>query len=320
MVVAAQAQDPLPSWNDGPVKSGLVDFVTRVTKAGGPDFVPPEERIAVFDNDGTLWCEQPFYVQLAFVVDRVKALAGRHPEWQTTEPFKSVLAADLKGALAGGEKAVAELVAATHAGMTMDEFQAIVADWIATAKHPKTGRLYTEMVYQPMLEVLAWLRKNGFKTCIVSGGGQEFMRPWAEKVYGVPPEQVIGSHADLVYEMRDGKPVLVKSKKIVLVDDGPGKPIGIQRFIGRRPIMAFGNSDGDFEMLEWTRAGSGPRYALIVHHDDAEREFAYDRQSHVGRLAKGLDQAEKLGFVVAGMKSAWKVVFPKEPPAKENGK
>jgi hypothetical protein len=305
----ASTEDPLPSWNDGPSKKAITEFVAKVTKQGSPDFVRPEERIAVFDNDGTLWCEQPLYFQFAFAIDRVKALAPQHPEWKEKEPFKSLLAGDLKAALAGGEKAIVELLAATHTGMTTDEFSQIVREWITTAKHPGSGKLYTEMVYAPMLEVLAYLRANGFKTYIVSGGGVEFMRPWVERVYGVPPEQVVGSRGKLKLDTRDGKPVLLKLPEIDLVDDGPGKPVGIQQVIGRRPVMAFGNSDGDLQMLQWTTAGSGARFAGIVHHTDGEREVAYDRQSPVGKLDKALDAAPKSGWTLIDMQSDWKVVF-----------
>jgi phosphoserine phosphatase len=305
----AQAADPLPSWAAGPAKEAITGFVARVTEEG-PDFVPVPERIAVFDNDGTLWCEQPMYVQLAFALDRVRALAPAHPEWKEREPFKSILAGDLKAALAGGEKAIAELVMATHAGTTTEEFERTVADWIATAKHPKTGRPFPRMVYQPMLELLAYLRANGFKTFLVSGGGVEFMRPWAERVYGIPPEQVVGSRIKVKYEVRDGKPVLVRLPEVDLVDDKAGKPVGIHQVIGRRPIAAFGNSDGDFEMLEWTTAGRGPRFGLLVHHTDADREWAYDRESHIGKLSRGLDEAEARGWTVVDMKRDWKVVFP----------
>jgi hypothetical protein len=304
------AADPLPSWNDGPAKKAITDFVAKVTKEGSPDFVAPADRVAVFDNDGTLWSEQPMYFQLAFAIDRVKALADKHPEWKDKQPFKGILEGDLKTALAGGEKAAVELLAATHTGMTVEEFEQIVLDWVKTAKHPKLGRPYTECVYQPMLEVLAYLRANGFKTFIVSGGGIEFMRPWAGKVYGIPPEQVVGSSGKLKYEVRDGKPVLLKLPEINLIDDGPGKPVGIQQHIGRRPVMAFGNSDGDFQMLQYTTAGSGPRFGLIVHHTDAEREWAYDRRSHVGKLDKALDEAPKAGWTVVDMKAEWKVIYP----------
>jgi hypothetical protein len=305
----ASAADPLPSWNDTAPKQTLIGFVEKVTKPGSSDLVPEPERIAVFDNDGTLWAEQPMYFQAFFIFDRIKTLAPQHPEWKDKEPFASVLKGDLKTALAGGEKALLEMAMATHAGMTTEEFDKIVRDWISTAKHPKTGRLYTEMVYQPMLEVLAYLRANGFKTFIVSGGGIEFMRPWAEKVYGVPPEQVIGSSIKTQYEIRDGKPVIVRLPELNFIDDKSGKPVGIQQHIGRRPLMAFGNSDGDFQMLEWTTTGKGPRFGLLVHHTDAEREFAYDRDSHIGKLSKGLDEAPKRGWTVASMKDDWKTVF-----------
>ncbi len=306
----AAAGNPLPSWNEGASKTAITGFVARVTKSGSPDFVQPGERIAVFDNDGTLWSEQPIYVQFAFAIDRVKALAPRHPEWKDKEPFKSILAGDLKGFAASGEKGVVEMLMATHAGMTTEEFSTVVTDWIATAKHPKTGKLYTEMVYQPILELLAYLRANGFKTFIVSGGGVEFMRPWVERVYGIPPEQVVGSRGKLKFELKDEKPVLQKLAEGDLVDDGPGKPVGIQQAIGRRPIAAFGNSDGDLQMLQWTTAGSGARFGLIVHHTDGEREVAYDRQSSIGKLDKALDEAAKRGWTVVSMKDDWNTVFP----------
>jgi len=276
------------------------------------DFVPEPERIAVFDNDGTLWAEQPFYFQLVFALDRVKALAAKHPEWQEKEPFKSALAGDLKGVLAGGEHALLELVMATHAGMTTEEFEQVVNNWIATAKHPRFNRPYTECVYQPMLELLEYLRMNGFKTWIVSGGGIEFMRPWAESVYGIPPEQVVGSSIKTKFELRDGKPVLMRLPEVNFIDDKAGKPVGINQHIGRRPIAAFGNSDGDFQMLEWTTTGSGPRFGMILHHDDAKREWSYDRKSSIGKLDRGLDEAPKRGWIVASMKRDWKSIFPFE--------
>ena len=304
------AADPLPSWNDTASKQAIVNFVGNVTKEGSTDFVPHAERIAVFDNDGTLWSEQPVYFQAFFVFDRIKALAPQHPEWMDKEPFASVLKGEMKTALAGGEHALLEMVMATHAGMTSEEFGKTVTDWISTARHPKTGKPFTKMVYQPMLEVLAYLRANGFKTFIVSGGGIEFMRPWAEKVYGIPPEQIIGSSIKAKYELRDGKPVIVKLPGLNFIDDKAGKPVGIQQHIGRRPIFAAGNSDGDFQMLEWTTTGPGPRFAMIVHHDDAEREFAYDRESHIGRLAKGLDEAPGRGWMLVSMKDDWKTMHP----------
>ncbi|HOB76495.1 MAG TPA: HAD family hydrolase [Phycisphaerae bacterium] len=305
-----RAQDLLPSWNEGPAKKSIADFVARVTAEGSPDFVKPAERIAVFDNDGTLWCEQPMYFQFLFAADRIQTMAPRHPDWKEREPFRSVLAGDPKGLIAGGEKGLLEIMAATHAGMTADEFEKIVTDWITTARHPKTGRLYTQMIYQPMLELLAYLRSSGFKTYIVSGGGVEFMRPWVGRVYGIPPEQVVGSRGKLKFEMREGKPVLVKLPEVDLIDDGPGKPVGIHQMIGRRPVMAFGNSDGDLQMLQYTTTGDGPRFGLIVHHTDAEREYAYDRQSDVGRLDKALDEAQRRGWTVVDMKNDWKTVFP----------
>jgi hypothetical protein len=308
---AASTTDPLPSWNETAKKQAITAFVGRVTRGGAPDFVPVPERIAVFDNDGTLWAEQPVYFQVLFIIDRVKALAPQHPEWMTREPFASVLKGDMRGVAASGEKGLMALMAATHTGMTTEEFSRIVSEWIATARHPSTGALLTGMVYQPMLELLAYLRANQFKTFIVSGGGVEFMRPWTERVYGVPPEQVIGSSVKLKFELRDGVPALLKLPEVDLVDDKEGKPVGIQTRIGRRPIAAFGNSDGDLQMLQWTMAGAGPRFALIVHHTDAEREWAYDRQSHVGRLDKALDEAAAKGWTVVSTKDDWNAMFPK---------
>jgi phosphoserine phosphatase len=281
-----------------------------VTKQGSPDFVPPAERIATFDNDGTLWAEQPLYFQLLFAIDRVKALAPQHPEWKDKEPYASLLKGDVKAALAGGEHAILEIVMATHAGMTSEEFETVAKEWLATAKHPTTGRPYTEMVYQPMLELLTYLRSNGFKTFIVSGGGVEFMRAFAEKVYDIPPEQVIGSSGKQQFEIRDGRPVLVKLPAVNFIDDKEGKPIAIQQVIGRRPIAAFGNSDGDLQMLQWTCSGSGQRFCLYVHHTDAAREWAYDRQSSIGRFDKGLDEATARGWTVVDMKGDWRRVFP----------
>jgi hypothetical protein len=309
---APQASDPLPSWNEGPKKSAIIAFVSRVTAERGADFVPAAERIAVFDNDGTLWAEQPMYFQFIFALDRVKAMTPSHPEWRDKEPFASLLKGDLNKALSGGEKAIAEIIMATHAGMTTEEFEKIVKEWIATAKHPRTGKLYTEMVYQPMLELLVYLRASGFKTFIVSGGGVEFMRPWTEKVYGIPPEQVIGSSIQTKFEIRDGKPVLVRLPKLNFIDDKEGKPVGVNTHIGRRPIAAFGNSDGDLQMMQWTAAGKGARLCLYIHHTDADREWAYDRKSFVGRLDKGLDEARAKGWTVVDMKNDWKVVFPFE--------
>jgi phosphoglycolate phosphatase-like HAD superfamily hydrolase len=309
-LTTAYAQDPLSSWNDGPTKQAIVAFVEKVTKEGSPDFVPPEERTATFDNDGTLWCEQPMYFQLFFAVDRVKALAPKHPEWKTKEPFASLLKGDLKGALAGGERAMLEIIVATHAGMTTAEFEQIVKDWIATAKHPKFKRPYTECVYQPMVELLAYLRANGFKTFIVSGGGIEFMRPWTEKAYGIPPEQVVGSSIKTKYETRDGKPVLMRLPEMNFIDDKTGKPVGINSHIGRRPIAAFGNSDGDQQMLEWTQAGSGGRFMMLVHHDDAVREFAYGAESKIGTFSDALmAEAKNNAWTVISMKNDWKTIF-----------
>jgi hypothetical protein len=300
----------LPSWNDGAAKRAIVDFVDRVTTEGGPYFVPVAERIATFDNDGTLWAEKPVPFQLLFAFDRVKALAPQHPEWKNKEPFASVLKGDMAGVAASGEHGVLHVMAATHAGMTTEEFTHAVQDWIATARHPQTGWLFTEMIYQPMLELLSYLRTNGFKTFIVSGGGVEFMRPWAERVYGIPPEQVIGSSGKLKLEVRDGRPVLIKLAELDLLDDKEGKPVGIQSRIGRRPVAAFGNSDGDLEMLQWTTAGPGARFALFVHHDDGEREFAYDRADKLQQFNIGWEEAIANGWTVVSMKNDWNTVFP----------
>ena len=311
---ALAQSDPLPSWNDGAVKKAITDFVPRVTTPGGADFVPDDRRIATFDNDGTLWAEQPMYFQIAFAIDRVKALAPRHPDWRKKQPFKAVLEDDRKVLAALGEPGFLQIMAATHTGMTTEEFTRIVTDWIATARHPRFNRPYTDLVYQPMLELLVYMRANGFKTFIVSGGGVEFMRPWTEKTYGIPPEQVVGSSAVTSYRMRaDGVPVLMRESKIEFVDDKSGKPVGINRFIARRPIFAFGNSDGDQQMLEWTAAGDGARFIGLVHHTDAVREWAYDRNSPVGRLDKAWDEALRRGWTIVDMKRDWKKVFPFDP-------
>ena len=310
---AASPADPLPSWNDTAPKRALVAFVERVTRPGTSDFVPAPERIATFDNDGTLWAEQPLYFQFQFALDRVKAMAPQHPGWKTIEPFNHVLAGDMKTLMAGGAKALVPAIDVSHSGMTTDEFQATVKEWLRTAKHAKTGRRYTEMVYQPMLEALDYLRANGFKTFIVSGGGVEFMRAFAESAYGIPPEQVVGTSRKFRYEMRDGKPVLMKLPEMQFLDDREGKAIGIETFIGRRPIAAFGNSDGDLQMLQWTTAGPGAHFALIVHHDDAAREWAYDRTSPIGKLDQAWDAAAGNGWTVVSMKNDWKRVFPFEP-------
>jgi phosphoserine phosphatase len=307
---AIAQSDPLPSWNDTAPKAAIVEFVEKVSKEGSPDFVPEPERIAVFDNDGTLWTEHPMYVQLAFALDRVKAEAPNHPEWATTQPFQAVLEGDMKALAAAGEKGLVELIMATHAGMTTEEFQTIVTDWIATARDPRFKKPYTELVYQPMLELLAYLRASGFKTYIVSGGGIELMRPWTEKVYGIPPEQVVGSSIKTQFEMKDGTPTLFRLPQINFIDDKAGKPVGINEHIGRKPIAAFGNSDGDLEMLQWTTLADGARFGLIVHHTDAEREYAYDRKSEFGRLDKALDAAAINNWTVVDMKADWKQIFP----------
>jgi len=302
--------DPLPSWNEGQAKQNILKFVSEVTKKGGPNFVAVEDRIATFDNDGTLWAENPMYFQLLFALDRVKALAPQHPEWKTQQPFQSVLANDMKGVATTGEKGLAQIMMATHAGITTDEFASVVKSWIETAKHPKFQVRYDQLVYQPMLELLSYLRASGFKTFITSGGGIEFMRTFSERVYGIPPEQIIGSSIKTKFEMRDGKPVLLRLPEINFIDDKDGKPVGINQFIGRRPIAAFGNSDGDLQMLQWTTAGNGLRFALIVHHTDAVREYSYDRQSSVGKLDKAWDEAQTRGWTVVDMKKDWNVIFP----------
>ena len=309
----ALAKDPLPSWNDGATKQSIINFVKKVTDKSGPDYVPPEERIATFDNDGTLWSEQPFYFQFGpFVIDRIKALAPKHPEWKTTQPFKAALEGDKKTLADSGMKGFTQLAMTAHAGGTTAEFEQIVKDWIATAKHPRFKRHYTELVYQPMLELLSYLRANDFKSFIVSGGGIDFMRPWVEKVYGIPPEHVVGSSIKTKFEMRDGKPVLVRLPELDFMNDKDGKPVAIHKFIGRRPIAAFGNSDGDLPMLQWTAAGDGPSLTGIVHHTDAKREWAYDRKSDIGRLDKALGEANAKGWTVVDMKKDWKVVYPFE--------
>lgn len=304
------AGDPLPSWNEGSVKSAVTDFVARVSTPGGKDFVPVPERIAAFDNDGTLWAEHPVYFQFIFLEERIKALAPEHPEWRTEEPFKSVLEGNFKAVFAGDHKELFKLISATIAGMTTDEFEGAVREWIAVARHPRLKRPYAECVYRPMVELLEYLRANGFKTFIISGGWTDFMRPWTEGVYGIPPEQVVGSDVKMRFEMRQGTPVLFRLPEIDLFVDKGGKPVGIQRFIGRRPILSFGNSDGDLEMLQWTAAGSGARFMGLVHHTDADREWAYDRASPIGRLDKALDEAQAKGWTVVDMKRDWAVVFP----------
>ena len=306
----AEGTETLPSWAEGDAKARILEFVAATTTKGSPDFVEPAARIAVFDNDGTLWGEQPMYVQLAFALDRVRQLAPQHPEWQTTEPFKSVLSGDMAGVAASGERGLLELVAATHAGMSAEEFEKIVSNWIEGSRHPTSGKPYTAHIFQPMVELIDYLKANEFAVFIVSGGGVEFMRPWTERVYGIPPENVVGSSIKTKYELRDGHPAITRLPEIDFIDDGPGKPVGIHKFIGRRPIAAFGNSDGDFEMLEWTTAGPGRSFGLIVHHDDAQRENAYDRDSHFGRLARGLDEASARGWTIVSIKNDWKVVYP----------
>ncbi len=301
--------EPLPSWNSNKTKRTLVEFVESTTTPGSKKFLEPSDRIAVFDNDGTLWAEQPVYFQALFIFDRIKQLAPKHPEWKTEEPFASVLRDDYKSALAGGKESLLKMTMATHAGLTTEDFHGIVKQWIDSAKHPKTSRPYTEMIYKPMLELLEYLRDNGFKTFIVSGGGIEFMRPWVEKVYGIPPEQVIGSSIETKYEVKNGTPSLVRLAELNFIDDKAGKPVGINQHIGRRPVLAFGNSDGDFEMLEWTTAGKGPRLGVLIHHTDSKREWAYDRKSHIGKLERGLDEAKTRNWLIVDMKRDWEEVF-----------
>jgi hypothetical protein len=302
--------EPLASWRDTDAKRSIVAFVEAVCDPASDAFVPECRRIATFDNDGTLWAEQPLYFQLAFALDRVRTLAAQHPDWKSTPPFKAVLEGDVTAVMAGGKEALLKLLMASHAGMTTAEFEAIVSEWLRTARHPVTGRRYTEMVYQPMLELLHYLRAHGFKTYITSGGGIEFMRPWVEEVYGIPPEQVIGSSIKTEFQMTEAGPVLMRLPEVDFIDDKAGKPVAIHKFIGRRPVASFGNSDGDLQMLQWTAAGTGPRFLLLVHHTDSEREWAYDRDSHIGRLDQALDEANNRGWTLADMKEDWKIIYP----------
>jgi len=312
LAVPALAQtDPLPSWNEGAAKTAILDFVKRTTTEG-PDFVPVDERIATFDNDGTLWSEQPMYFQVMFALDRVKELAKANPALAQTEPYKTVLSDDKAALAALGEKGLLQILGITSTGMTVEDFRDIVLEWMKTARHLRFDRPYTDLVFQPMLELLAYLRANGYQTFIVSGGGVEFMRPWAEKSYGIPPQQIVGSSGKTEFQLKDDKPIIQKLPDIEFVDDGPGKPVGINRFIGRRPVFAAGNSDGDLQMLQWTTLNTGPRFGLIVHHTDAVREWAYDRHSPVGKLDKALDEAPKRGWLVVDMKNDWKVIYPFE--------
>ena len=304
--------DPLPSWRDTATKKAIVTFVEQTTRVGSPEFLPAPKRIAVFDNDGTLWAEQPLYFQLIYAIDRIKELAPKHPEWREKEPFASVLKGDTKTALGSGKEGLIKMIAATHSGMSTEDFERAVSDWLGTARHPKTGRPYNEMVYQPMLELLAYLRSSGYKTFIVSGGGIDFMRVFAEETYGIPPEQVVGSSVSAKYEVRDGKPVIIKTTDSFFIDDKAGKPVGIHQHIGRRPVFAAGNSDGDFQMLEWTTAGDGARFGMIVRHTDAEREFAYDRESHIGKLVRGLDEGSERGWTIVDMKADWGAIYPEK--------
>jgi phosphoglycolate phosphatase-like HAD superfamily hydrolase len=301
--------DPLPSWNNGSAKQRIINFVVKSVSGDSSDFIQVSDRIACFDNDGCLWTEQPYYFQLAFAVDQVKKLAPGHPEWKSKQPFKALLENDMKTVIAGGEHALLEIVMATHAGMTTEEFEGSVREWINSARHPVTGRLYKDMAFKPMLELLDYLRANGFKTFIVSGGGADFIRPWSEEVYGIPPDQVVGSSGKVEYKVIDGKPVLIKLPEINFIDDKEGKPVGIHQYIGKRPVFTAGNSDGDYAMLQWTTTGPGPRFGMIVHHTDPVREYAYDRESSVGRLNKGLDDAQGYNWLVVDMKKDWKVIY-----------
>lgn len=305
----ANADDPLPSWNEGASKKSIIDFVTKTTKQGSADFVPVSDRVACFDNDGTLWSEQPMYFQLAFAIDRIKAMAPQHPEWKTTQPFQALLEGDIKTALSGGEKALMKIIGTTHSGMTTEAFEKTVKDWMATATHPVKKKHYNELIYQPMVELLNYLRTKGYKTFIVSGGGVDFMRPWVEKAYGIPPEQVVGSSGKVKFDTLNGKPVLIKLPEINFIDDKEGKPVGIHQNIGKRPIFTAGNSDGDYAMLQWTSTGSGPRFGMIVHHTDEKREWAYDRKSHIGNLERGLDDAKKYNWKVVDMKNDWNKIY-----------
>jgi phosphoglycolate phosphatase-like HAD superfamily hydrolase len=302
----------LPSWNEGKAKNAIIDFVNKTTQKGSADYIPLSDRIACFDNDGTLWSEQPLYFQFFFAIDRIKAMAPQHPEWKTKEPFKSILEGNLKAALAGGEHSIVEIVMATHSGMSTTEFDKIVADWIATAKHPSTGLRFVDMVYQPMLELLNYLRANGYKTFIVSGGGIDFLRVWAEKVYNIPPYQVIGSSAKVKYEGNNDNPALVKLPELNFIDDKSGKPVGIHQHIGKIPVFSGGNSDGDYEMLQYTSTRSTPHFGMIVRHTDPQREFAYDRNSSIGKLDKGLNDAAKYNWLIVDMQKDWKIIFPEK--------
>ena len=307
--VSSQAK-PLASWNETVIKKTIIDFVSKTTTPGSPDFIPVSDRIACFDNDGTLWAEQPVYFQLMFAVDRIKALAPGYPEWKTKQPYQALLNNDLQTALAGGEGAIVEIVMATHAGLTTDEFDLLVRNWINSATHPITGKRYVDMVYQPMIELLEYLRENEYKTFIVSGGGVDFMRVWAEEVYGIPPDQIVGSSVKVKFEMKEGTPALVKLPEINFIDDKEGKPVGIHQHIGKRPVFTAGNSDGDYAMLQYTTSGKGPRLGMIVHHTDSICEWAYDRKSPVGRLERGLDEASKNNWLIVDMKENWNRIYP----------
>jgi hypothetical protein len=311
LLFAAQlAADPLPSWQDTPAKARIIEFVQRVTDPDSADYVFPADRIATFDNDGCLWAEQPVYFQLIYALDRLREKAAADPSILTSDVLKAAAAGDLEGMLAGGAEGLVEVLAVSHAGLSVEAFQADVLAWLDTARHPTTGRRYDRMIYQPMLELLRYLRAEGFQTWIVSGGGVHFLRAFAGETYGIPPQQVMGSAAPTEYRVVDGEPVIFKLPGIEFVDDKVGKPVGIDSRIGKRPIFAAGNSDGDFQMLEYTMPGDGPRFALLVHHTDAEREFAYDRESHIGKLDRGLEEGPARGWLIVDMAKDWETVWP----------
>jgi phosphoserine phosphatase len=302
--------DPLPSWNEGNTKQAIIDYVMDITNEESENFIPVSDRIATFDNDGNLWSEQPMYFQLLFAMDRIKVLAPEHPEWKTQQPFKAVLDNDMKELSKYEVPGILELVMGSHAGMTTEEFEAIVKDWLATARHPRFDRPFTDLAYQPMLELLQYLRDHDFKTFIVSGGGIEFMRPWVEEIYGIPPDQVVGSSIKTEFDYNNGNPVIKRLPEMDFIDDKEGKPIGIHKFIGKKPVFASGNSDGDLQMMQWAASNEHKSFLLYLHHTDGDREWAYDRESHVGRLDKGLDEANEKGWTVVDMKTDWKTVYP----------
>lgn len=309
---AFESADPLPSWNEGKTKQAILDFVQDVCNPTCDCFVAVPDRIAVFDNDGNLWSEQPAYFQLFFAIDRVKELADEHTEWMTQQPFQAILEDDMETFASYGEHGILEVLMATHAGNTVEEFESIVEEWLSTARHPRFDRPYTELVFQPMLELLSYLQENDFKTFIVSGGGIDFMRVWVEEAYGIPKDQVVGSSIKTEFVIGDKGPEIRRLAELDFIDDKEGKPVGINRFIGRKPIFCSGNSDGDLAMMQYTDSGDGDRFMLYLHHTDAEREWAYDRDSHIGRLDKGLDEAMAKGWTVIDMKNDWRLIYPFE--------